>query len=113
MSHRIETICITLTLAIALLANHSARAEENKPCLKIKEACEQTGFKPGSAGEGRGLLVDCIRPIMDNAPRKASAGKPLPTVDAAIVAACKTKNPEFGKPKLKGSPGPSASGSDF
>jgi hypothetical protein len=113
MSHRIETVCITLTLAIALLASHSARAEEKKPCLKIKEACEQAGFKQGAAGEGVGLQVDCIRPIMDNAPQKASAGKPLPTVDAAIVAACKTKNPEFGKPRLNGSPGPATSGSDF
>jgi hypothetical protein len=112
MRHRTETICITLTLAIALLASPSARAEEGKPCLKIKEACEQAGFKFGSADQGLGLLVDCIRPIMDNAPN-ASATKPLPTVDADIVTACKAKNPDFGKPKAIGQPGPSTSGSDY
>ena len=115
MRHRTQTVCIGMATAVAfiLFASHPARAEERKPCLKIKEACEQAGFKLGSAGEGLGLLVDCIRPIMDNAPQQASAGKPLPTLDPALVAACKAKNPEFGKPRLNGSLGPPTSGSDF
>ena len=113
MRRQTQTICITLTLAIALLASHSAGAEEKKPCLKIKEACEQAGFKQGAAGEGIGLQVDCIRPIIDGSPQRESAGKPLPTIDAATVAACKAKNPEFGKARLNGSPGPATSGSDF
>jgi hypothetical protein len=113
MRRRTETICITLTLAIGLLAGPSARAEEGKPCLKIKQACEQAGFTFGSAGQGLGLLVDCIRPIMDNAPQKASAGKPLPDIDPDIVKACRAKNPDFGKPKANGQPGPSTSGSDY
>jgi hypothetical protein len=113
MRHRTQTICITLTLVIALLAIHSVRAAEQKPCVRIKEACEQSGFKQGAAGEGTGLQVDCIRPIIDGSPQRQSAGKPLPTVDATIVAACKAKNPEFGKPRLSGSQGPSTSGSDF
>jgi hypothetical protein len=107
------TLAMTISLAIGSLAIPAALAEEQRPCLKIKEACEQAGFKQGAAGEGFGLQVDCIRPIIDGAPQKASAGKPLPTVDAAIVAACKAKNPEFGKPRLNGQPGPATSGSDF
>ena len=120
MRHRTETICIRLVLAVVLagvlalapLASPSASAEEGKPCLKIKEACEGAGFKFGSAGQGLGLLVDCIRPIMDNAPNP-SASKALPAVDADIVKACKVKNPDFGKPKLNGQPGPATSGSDY
>ena len=111
MRHRAETMCIALALAIALLASPSARAED-KPCLKIKEACEQAGFKFGSASQGTGLLVDCIRPIMDNAPSPSSS-KPLPDLDADIVKACKAKNPDFGKPKANGQPGPATSGSDY
>jgi hypothetical protein len=115
MRRRTETICITLglalSLAIALLASPSGRAED-KPCLKIKEACEQAGFKFRAVSQGLGLLADCIRPIMDNAPN-ASASKPLPAVDADIVKACKAKNPDFGKPKLNGQPGPASSGSDY
>ncbi len=113
-----QTICITLCLAITLavgpLASHSASAEEErKPCLRIKEACEQAGFNQGAAGEGLGLQVDCIRPIIDGAPQRASAGKALPALDAALVSACRAKNPEFGKPRLNGQPGPATSGSDF
>jgi hypothetical protein len=29
------------------------------------------------------------------------------------VTACKAKNPEFGKPRLNGQPGPPTSGSDY
>jgi hypothetical protein len=82
-------------------------------CLTIKAACEKAGFKQGAAGEGTGLQVDCIRPIIDGAPQRKSAGLALPTVDADTVAACKAKNPEFGKPRLNGQPGPATSGSDF
>jgi hypothetical protein len=113
MHFRTQTICAGLALAIGLSATPSARAEDRKPCLTIKEACEKAGFKFGSAGEGTGLLVDCIRPIMDGKPQPTSAGLALPSVDADTVAACKKKNPEFGKPKLNGQPGPATSGSDY
>ena len=110
MHFRNETICAGLVLAIGLLANPSARADDRKPCLTIKAACEKAGFKQGGAGEGIGLQVDCIRPIIYGAPQKSSAGLVLPTVDADTVAACKAKNPEFGKPQLNGQPGPAKIG---
>ena len=113
MRHHTETICITLALAITLVANHAARAEDRAPCQKITQACEQAGFKQGDVGQGLGLQVDCIRPIIDGTPQRQSAAKPLPTVDAALVAACKTRNPQFGKPKLNTLPGPATSGSDY
>ena len=112
MRHRAETMCIALALAIALLASPSARAEDKTLPEDQGEACEQAGFKFGSAGQGIGLLVDCIRPIMDNAPSPSSS-KPLPDLDAGIVKACKAKNPDFGKPKPNGQPGPATSGSDY
>jgi len=113
MRQRTEIICIALAMMVALRVSHLASAEEQKPCMKIKEACEQAGFKQGAAGEGIGLQVDCIRPIIDGSPQRESAGKPLPTVDPALVTACKAKNPEFGKARLNGAPGPATSGSDF
>jgi hypothetical protein len=113
MRLRTETICVTLALAVGLFASPSAKAEENKPCLKIKEACEQAGFTQGAVGNGKGLQVDCIRPIIDGAPQPKSASLALPTVDAALVTACKAKNPTFGKPKLNSQPGPATSGSDY
>jgi hypothetical protein len=113
MHFRTEIICAGLALAIGLPAIPAARAEDRTPCLTIKAACEKAGFKQGAAGKGTGLQVDCIRPIIDGAPQRKSAGLALPTVDADTVAAPKAKNPEFGKPRLNGQPGPATSGSDF
>ena len=113
MRYRSKTPFIYLALAIGLLASHSARAEDQKPCLKIKEACEQAGFKQGAVGDGLGLQIDCIRPIIEGGLQRKAASQPLPSVDAAVVAACKAKNPTFGKPKLNGQSGPVNSGSDY
>jgi hypothetical protein len=83
MRRRMETVCIGLALAailaIGLPTSPSARAEERAPCLKIRQACEEAGFKQGAVAEGLGLQVDCIRPIIDGMPQRQSAGKPLPT----------------------------------
>jgi hypothetical protein len=113
MHFRSETICFGLALAITLLAGHSARAEDRAPCQKIKQACEQAGFKQGDVTEGLGLQIDCIQPIIAGTPQRQSAAKPLPTVDAALIAACKARNPQFGKPKPNNQSGPATSGSDF
>jgi hypothetical protein len=117
MHRRTETICAGLALAtileVGLPTSPSAGTEERTPCLKIKQACEEAGFKQGAVAEGLGLQVDCIRPVIEGTPQRQSAGKPLPTIDAALVAACKAKNPQFGIPKVNDQPGPATSGSDF
>jgi hypothetical protein len=59
MRRRTETICIGLALMIGLPASPSARAEERTPCLKIKQVCEEAGFKQNAIAEGLGLQVDC------------------------------------------------------
>jgi hypothetical protein len=112
-----RSCCIGLALAaiqaIGLSASPSARAEERTPCLKIKQVCEEAGFKQGAVAEGLGLQVDCIRPIIEGTPQRQSASKPLPTIDAALVAACKAKNPQFGKSRLNDEFGQPTSGTDF
>jgi hypothetical protein len=116
-SRRTGTICIGLALAtilgIGLPTSPAARAEARTPCLKIKQSCEEAGFKQGAVAEGLGLQVDCIRPIIEGTPQRQGASKPLPSIDAALVAACKAKNPQFGKPKLNDEFGQPTSGSDF
>lgn len=87
-------------LAVGLaMVSLSASAEDHAPCLQIKTACEQAGFKQGDVANGNGLQVDCIRPLMAAAPQRAKASRPLPKVDAAIVLACRQRNPNFGQPK--------------
>jgi hypothetical protein len=116
MRRRTETICIGVSLAailaIGLPASPAAGAEERTPCLKIKQACEEAGFKQGAVAAGLGLQVDRIRPIIEGTQQRQNAGKPLPAIDAAIIAACKKRNPQFGKPKSNEFDQPT-SGSDF
>jgi hypothetical protein len=89
-----------------MLCIGASHAQENAPCRQIKEACTQAGFKPGGVKEGIGLVVDCIRPVMQGATQRAKAIKPLPTVDAAVVTACKAANPDFGEQRKSGPAAP-------
>jgi hypothetical protein len=67
-----------------------------KPCAQIREACLQAGFVPNGVNMGVGIIVDCIRPIMTGAPQRRRAAKPLPQIAPQVVAACKSRNPNFG-----------------
>jgi hypothetical protein len=67
-----------------------------RPCAQIKEACLQAGFIPNGASMGVGIIVDCIRPIMEGGPQRRRAAKPLPPIDPQLVSACKMRNPNFG-----------------
>ena len=88
---------LTVGLAVVLVSP-SSRAQEHAPCLQIKAACEQAGFKQGDAASGNGLQVDCIRPLMALGPQRAKAIRPLPKVDAAaIILACRPRNPNLPK----------------
>lgn len=71
------------------------------PCEQIVQACKSAGFVLGDVREGNGLVVDCIRPIMNGAAQPAKAKVPLPRVNSDTVAACKTRRPSFGEPKQK------------
>jgi len=90
----------------------SARAQENTPCAQIRTACTQAGFKPGAAKDGLGLMADCVHPVMQGLPQRAKATKPLPQIDAQLIAACKAANPDFGQPKRAPSPSSSPGGHD-
>ena len=63
----------------------------------VRVACVQAGFDPNGAKRGRGIMLDCIRPIMTETPQRKQATKALPQIDPQAVAACKKRNPNFGK----------------
>ena len=71
------------------------------PCEQIVQTCEKAGFVKGEAKEGKGLWVDCIKPIMQGKPAPQKSVMPLPTVDPNLVAQCKAKHPNFGEGKHK------------
>ena len=112
MRRRTETICLGVALTAIQALGLSANAEERTPCLKIKQVCEDAGFKQNALAEGIGLQVDCIRPIIEGTKQRQAATKPLPTIDAAVVAACKARNPKFGV-RANDPPDQPTGGSDF
>jgi hypothetical protein len=67
------------------------------PCARITAACTQAGFVSNGAKRGVGIMLDCIRPIMTETPQRKQATKALPQIDPQVVAACKERNPNFGK----------------
>jgi hypothetical protein len=74
------------------------------PCKEIVEACKKAGFIPGDWKKGDGLWRDCVDPIVQGQTTVPGATKPLPTVDANLVAACKAKKPKFGLGKVGSQP---------
>jgi len=82
-----------------ILASNMSGAQNQGPCAQIIAACRDAGFVQGGARSGNGLQVDCVRPIMQGTAATHKASKPLPEVDAQLVAACKAKNPSFGQPQ--------------
>jgi len=90
-------ICLA---ALALIVGVGSVAAQQqplpRPCAALRQVCVQAGFVPQGARAGEGLIVDCIRPIMQGIPQPPRASKPLPAVDPALVEACRAQNPNFG-----------------
>jgi len=85
----------------ALLAGYGTAAAQQgqglpRPCAALRTVCVQAGFVPQGARAGEGLVVDCIRPLMQGIPQPRRATKPLPAVDPQLVEACRAQNPNFG-----------------
>jgi hypothetical protein len=85
-------------LAALLAGSGTATAQQGLPrsCTALRTVCVQAGFVPQGARAGEGLVVDCIRPIMQGIPQPRRATKPLPAVDPQLVEACRAQNPNFG-----------------
>jgi len=87
-------------LVIGLGATSASRASQAQgPCAQIIASCEGAGFVQGGAKSGNGLQVDCVQPIMQGRAAEHKASRPLPEVDAQLIAACKARNPGFGQPQ--------------
>jgi hypothetical protein len=94
-----------VTTSIAGLAPaiaQPAQQPQARPCAAIRQVCVQAGFALNGARAGEGLVVDCIRPIMQGTPQPKRATKPLPAVDPALIEACRARNPNFGMPAAQG-----------
>ena len=106
------TFSLTITTLTIYFGCVCAQAQENTPCAQIRTACAQAGFKAGAAKQGFGLMADCVHPLMQGVPQRAKATRPLPQIDAQLIAACKAANPDFGQRQRAPSPssGPGGQG---
>jgi CubicO group peptidase (beta-lactamase class C family) len=87
-----------LVFAVAAVIACPSNAQQGQgPCQHVQAACRAAGFVPGGAREGTGILIDCIRPIVQGTGQRPKATKPLPQIDANVVQACKSADPSFGQ----------------
>jgi hypothetical protein len=96
-------LCVMASFAFSSLA-FAGPAKESKapaldPCQQIEKACLDAGFVLGKSEKGYGLYNHCINPIMQGKTKAKVPGalKALPKVDAAVAAACKVNDPDFGE----------------
>ena len=97
---RAESIPLLVSCLVILLLTQAAQSAPTQPvpwhpCAKIAQACTRAGFVPNGAKSGLGIMSDCIRPIMLGTPTQQATA--LPQIDPRIVAACKERDPNFGK----------------
>ncbi|MBY0471739.1 hypothetical protein K2X30_11285 [bacterium] len=92
-----------IALSVFLFAVSASWAETpeeanwNKhPCAKIYKACHKGGFIKGGHQEGKGLVINCMKPLME--------GKTVPgvTVDAAVIKACQEKKADWKEKHKQG-----------
>ena len=99
---RILLVLTALSLCSALAFAQGKKSDQRAPneCKQIAEACRQAGFIKGDWKKGDGLWRDCVNPIVQGKTSVPGATKPLPAVDAKLVADCKAKHPKFGGGKV-------------
>jgi hypothetical protein len=95
---RVASLPLLVSFLVTLLLTEATQSAPTQPvpwhpCAKIAQACTRAGFVPNGAKSGLGIMSDCIRPIMLGTPKSQA----LPQIDSQIVAACKEREPNFGK----------------
>jgi N-acetylglucosamine-6-sulfatase len=98
MSRSLRFVGALLALLIGVTVAAALAIAAEKSCQQITRACKDAGFSAGANKDGKGIMADCVRPIMQGGAAPAKASLPLPTVDPKVVAACVAANPQFGQP---------------
>jgi hypothetical protein len=97
---RAATVPLLVSFLVTLLLTQAAQSAPTQPvrwhpCTRIAQACTRAGFVPNGAKSGLGIMSDCIRPIMQGTTKQQATA--LPQIDPQVVAACKERDPNFGK----------------
>ena len=92
---KIFLLAACLALIGAAGTESAAQRASGQPCQEIVAACQNAGFVQGG-NKGNGLQLNCVQPLMQGTTVTGSE-KPLPKVDPQLIAACKQRNPRFGR----------------
>lgn len=63
--------------------------DTTKPCMAIRTACQAAGFVVGDVKSGKGLMENCMKPIINGQTVNGV------TVNQADIDACKAKGSEL------------------
>jgi hypothetical protein len=93
---------ISIVVASAAFGQAPAKMPNQPPgpCKEIAAACRNAGFIKGDWKKGDGLWRDCVDPIVQGKTSAPGGSKPLPSVDAGLISACKAKHPKYGSGKV-------------
>ena len=97
MSLRFAAGLVGLAMAVLPINAHAKGG-----CAALRDACEAAGFTAtGDFGKSIKVTRDCMEPLLNGIQPPGTGKKPLPKVDAKIVAECKAAKSKTGK-KAKG-----------
>lgn len=85
MTKQITIALLMSAFSLPALSKHHDKEPTEGPCMKLKEACVAAGFEKGKHKEKKGLMMDCMKPLMHG---ETVAGV---TVSPEDLAACKEK----------------------
>jgi hypothetical protein len=86
---------VSLTLLTFIFSSQAFSAEKNHPCKNIRSACEAAGFTKGAHKEKKGLVLDCLKPIM------AGTAVEGVSINPSDIGECKKMQEKREKRKVK------------
>lgn len=93
MTKQFVIALVISAFSLPALSNHHEHEPTEGPCMKLKEACQAAGFEKGKHKEKKGLMKDCLKPLMHG---ETVAGV---TVSAEDMAACKENRQKWKEHK--------------
>ena len=75
-------------VVVAIVGPATGASGDDSACRRIEDACKGAGFAKGKHTDGKGLSLDCVKPIVNG---QTVSGV---TVDAATVKDCRAERAE-------------------
>lgn len=94
---------LNATLTVLILATSTTCGWAANPCMPIAQACMKEGYYKGGEKTGKGLINDCVQPVVSKQKTLANV-----SFSDADLQACKTTLAEKMKENQAGQAGQTA-----